>query len=85
MAVSDQSSENINAKINWQWKIVLLTRLSPIFPFNLPTTATTQILQWIICIMGLMAIIAVTIYITRLAKKALDRSIQDGEIINVRC
>jgi uncharacterized membrane protein YdjX (TVP38/TMEM64 family) len=111
------------------WKIVLLTRLSPIFPFNLlnyafgvtqvslkdyilgsvgmipatvvyvyigslatdlatldmsnlPTTATTQILQWAIRIMGLMATIAVTIYITRLAKKALAQNIQDGEIIN---
>jgi uncharacterized membrane protein YdjX (TVP38/TMEM64 family) len=111
------------------WKIVLLTRLSPIFPFNLlnyafgvtqvslkdyilgsvgmipatvvyvyigslatdlatldmsnlPTTATTQNLQWAIRIMGLMATIAVTIYITRLAKKALAQNIQDGEIIN---
>jgi uncharacterized membrane protein YdjX (TVP38/TMEM64 family) len=84
-------------------KIVLLTRLSPVFPFNLlnyafgvtqvsdlatldmsnlPTTATTQILQWAIRIMGLMATIAVTIYITRLAKKALAQNIQDGEIIN---
>jgi uncharacterized membrane protein YdjX (TVP38/TMEM64 family) len=112
------------------WKIVLLTRLSPVFPFNLlnyafgvtqvslkdyilgsvgmipatvvyvyigslatdlatlnmsnlPTTATTQILQWTIRIMGLIATIAVTIYITLLAKKALDRSIQDEEISNV--
>jgi uncharacterized membrane protein YdjX (TVP38/TMEM64 family) len=109
------------------WKIVLLTRLSPIFPFNLlnyffgvtqvslkdyilgsigmipatvmyvyigslandlatldmsnlPTTKETQILQWVIRIMGAIATIAVTIYITRLAKKALDRSIEDGEI-----
>lgn len=29
--------------------------------------------------MGLLATIAVTIYITRLAKKALDQSIQDEE------
>lgn len=104
------------------WKIVLLTRLSPIFPFNLlnyafgvtqislkdyilgsigmipgtvmyvyigylagdlatldlsnrPTTTETQILQWIIRIIGLIATIAVTLYMTRLAKKALDRSI----------
>ena len=104
------------------WKIVLLTRLSPIFPFNLlnyafgvtgislkdyilgslgmipgtimyvyigslasdlatldmsnrPTTTETQIVQWLIRIMGLMATIAVTIYVTRLAKKALDQSI----------
>jgi uncharacterized membrane protein YdjX (TVP38/TMEM64 family) len=104
------------------WKIVLLTRLSPIFPFNLlnyafgvtqvslkdyilgslgmipgtvmyvyigslasdlatldmsnrPTTTETQILQWVIRIIGLMATIAVTVYMTRLAKKALDQSI----------
>jgi uncharacterized membrane protein YdjX (TVP38/TMEM64 family) len=104
------------------WKIVLLTRLSPIFPFNLlnyafgvtgvslkdyilgslgmipgtvmyvyigslasdlatldmsnrPMTTEAQIVQWLIRIMGLMATIAVTIYVTRLAKKALDQSI----------
>jgi uncharacterized membrane protein YdjX (TVP38/TMEM64 family) len=104
------------------WKIVLLTRLSPVFPFNLlnyafgvtgvslkdyilgslgmipgtvmyvyigslasdlatldmsnrPMTTETQIVQWLIRIMGLMATIAVTIYVTHLAKKALDQSI----------
>jgi uncharacterized membrane protein YdjX (TVP38/TMEM64 family) len=108
------------------WKIVLLTRLSPIFPFNLlnyvfgvtqvslkdyilgslgmipgtvmyvymgslasdlaaidlsnrPTTTETQILQWAIRIIGLIATIAVTVYMTRLAKKALDQSILEGE------
>jgi uncharacterized membrane protein YdjX (TVP38/TMEM64 family) len=104
------------------WKIVLLTRLSPIFPFNLlnyvfgvtqvslkdyvlgsigmipatlvyvyigslasdlatvnmsnqPTTTETQIAQWVIRIIGLIATIAVTVYITHLANKALDESI----------
>lgn len=104
------------------WKIVLLTRLSPIFPFNLlnyafgvtgvslkdyilgflgmipgtvmyvyigslasdlaaidmsnpPTTTETQILQWGIQIIGAIATIAVMVYTTRLAKKALDRSL----------
>ncbi|OKH19897.1 TVP38/TMEM64 family protein [Hydrococcus rivularis NIES-593] len=104
------------------WKIVLLTRLSPLFPFNLlnyafgvtqvslkdyilgslgmipgtvmyvyigalasdlaaidmsnrPTTTETQTIQWAIRIIGLIATIAVTIYTTRLAKKALDRSL----------
>jgi uncharacterized membrane protein YdjX (TVP38/TMEM64 family) len=109
------------------WKIVLLTRLSPIFPFNLlnylfgvtqvslkdyilgsigmipatvvyvyigslatdlatlnmsnlSTTTETEILQWAIRIIGAIATIAVTIYITRLAKKALDRSIEEEKI-----
>jgi uncharacterized membrane protein YdjX (TVP38/TMEM64 family) len=109
------------------WKIVLLTRLSPIFPFNLlnylfgvtqvslkdyilgsigmipatvvyvyigslatdfatlnmsnlPTTTKTEILQWVIRTIGLIATIAVTIYITRLAKKALNQSIEEEKI-----
>ncbi|MDY7015022.1 MAG: TVP38/TMEM64 family protein [Cyanobacteriota bacterium] len=104
------------------WKIVLLTRLSPIFPFNLlnyafgvtsvslrdyvigslgmipatvlyvyigslasdlaafdlsdqPATQATQILQWVLRGIGLMATIAVTVYVARLAKKALDQSV----------
>lgn len=104
------------------WKIVLLTRLSPIFPFNLlnyafgvtqvslrdyvlgsigmipatvvyvyigslatdlatlnlsnqPSTKETQIAQWVIRGIGLIATVAVTIYVTHLAKKALDESI----------
>jgi len=101
-------------------KIVLLTRLSPIFPFNLlnyafgvtqvsikdyilgsigmiPGTvmyvylgslagdltalgttnqhlsSETQIAQWAIRILGLIATIAVTIYITRIAKQSLNQ------------
>jgi uncharacterized membrane protein YdjX (TVP38/TMEM64 family) len=104
------------------WKIVLLTRLSPIFPFNLlnyvfgvtqvslkdyvlgsigmipatvvyvyigslarnlatldmsnqPTTQDTQIAKWVIRIIGLIATIAVTVYVTHLSKKALDESV----------
>jgi uncharacterized membrane protein YdjX (TVP38/TMEM64 family) len=97
-------------------KIVLLTRLSPIFPFNLLNYAlgltdvsitdyiigsigmipgtimfvyigslagslaligteaqpTNPSLQWTIRIVGLIATIAVTIYVTRLARKALE-------------
>ncbi len=101
-------------------KIVLLTRLSPVFPFNLlnyafgvtqvsikdyilgsigmiPGTimyvylgslagdltalgttnqhlsSETQIAQWAIRILGLIATIAVTIYITRIAKQSLNQ------------
>ena len=98
-------------------KIVLLTRLSPIFPFNLlnyafgvtgvsiqdyiigsigmipgtmmyvyigslagsvaligtETQPTNPTLQWTIRIVGFVATIAVTIYITRIAKQALSQ------------
>ena len=104
------------------FKIVFLTRLSPLFPFNLLNYAfgitqvslkdyvlgsvgmipgtilyvyigsllgsiaqigmkgatldpQTQKLQWIAKIVGFVATIAVTVYITRIAKKALDVSI----------
>ena len=104
-------------------KIVLLTRLSPIFPFNLlnyafgvtsvslkdymlgcvgmipgtilyvyigslagslaaigtsnqPTNATVQ---WIIRIVGLIATIAVTLYITQIARKALAEALPEAE------
>jgi uncharacterized membrane protein YdjX (TVP38/TMEM64 family) len=97
-------------------KIVLLTRLSPIFPFNLlnyalgitsvslqdyfigsvgmipgtimyvyigslagnlaligsPNQPSNMILQWTIRIIGFIATIAVTVYVTKIAKKALE-------------
>ncbi|MCT7961484.1 TVP38/TMEM64 family protein [Laspinema sp. D1] len=102
-------------------KIVLLTRLSPIFPFNLlnyafgitgvslkdyalgsigmiPGTVmyvyigslagdlarigtenqpTNPTLQWGIRILGLIATIAVTLYVTRIARQALDEKVAD--------
>ena len=107
------------------FKIVFLTRLSPLFPFNLLNYAfgitqvslkdyvlgsvgmipgtilyvyigsllgsiaqigmkgatldpQTQKLQWIAKIVGFIATIAVTVYITRIAKKALDVSISES-------
>jgi uncharacterized membrane protein YdjX (TVP38/TMEM64 family) len=105
-------------------KIVLLTRLSPIFPFNLlnyglgvtgvslkdyvlgsvgmiPGTImyvyigslagsiatigsesqpdANPIAQWTIRIIGFIATVAVTFYITKIARKALDESINAGE------
>ncbi|MFN6478033.1 TVP38/TMEM64 family protein [Nostoc sp. DedQUE07] len=104
------------------WKIVLLTRLSPIFPFNLlnyafgitqvslkdyilgsfgiipgtvmyvyigslagnlaminishqPITPETQVWQWIMRVVGLIATVAVTVYITKVAQKALAQSV----------
>ncbi|OZH54462.1 SNARE associated Golgi family protein [Hydrocoleum sp. CS-953] len=104
------------------FKIVFLTRLCPLFPFNLlnyafgvmqvslkdyilgslgmipatvmyvylgslmgdialvgtsqqPTNLTIELTKWIINILGLITTIVVTIYVTRLAKKALEESI----------
>ncbi|MEH2368860.1 TVP38/TMEM64 family protein [Nostoc sp.] len=100
-------------------KIVLLTRLSPIFPFNLLNYAfgitgvslqdyfigslgmipgtimyvyigslagnlamigteaqpTNPTLQWAIRILGLFATVAVTVYVTRIARKALEKEL----------
>jgi uncharacterized membrane protein YdjX (TVP38/TMEM64 family) len=104
------------------WKIVLLTRLSPLFPFNLlnyafgvtqislkdyilgsfgilpgtvmyvyigslatdlamldtthqPVTPETQMLKLIMQSVGLIATIGVTIYVTKIAQKALNKSV----------
>jgi uncharacterized membrane protein YdjX (TVP38/TMEM64 family) len=100
-------------------KIVLLTRLSPIFPFNLLNYAygvtgvalkdyvlasigmlpgtmmyvyigslagslaaigtesqpSNPLIQWTIRIMGLIATVAVTVYVTKLARKALEAEV----------
>jgi uncharacterized membrane protein YdjX (TVP38/TMEM64 family) len=103
-------------------KIVLLTRLSPIFPFNLLNYAfgitgvslkdyfigsvgmipgtimyvyigslagnlamigteaqpTNPTLQWAIRILGLIATVAVTVYVTRIARKALEEEVSSN-------
>lgn len=101
------------------FKIVLLTRLSPVFPFNLLNyamgvtgvslkdyvlasvgmipgtimyvyigslagslatiggeTSANPVAQWAIRIMGFVATVAVTLYVTKIARKALDESIE---------
>ncbi len=105
-------------------KIVLLTRLSPIFPFNLlnyglgvtgvslkdyvlgsvgmipgtimyvyigslagsiatiggePQSDVNPVAQWSIRIIGFIATVAVTLYVTKIARKALDESIETTE------
>lgn len=106
------------------WKIVGLTRLSPIFPFNLLNYAygltkvsfrdyffaswigmipgtimyvyigslagdlatlgtgghTKTMGEWILYIIGLLATVVVTVYVTRIAKKALNYKV--GEVKN---
>lgn len=105
------------------FKIVLLTRLSPIFPFNLlnyafgitgvslkdyalgsvgmlPGTVMyvyigslagnlarigtapqpTSVIQWAIRILGLIATVGVTVYVTRLARKALAEKVSSNSI-----
>ncbi|HAG83367.1 MAG TPA: TVP38/TMEM64 family protein [Cyanobacteria bacterium UBA12227] len=106
------------------FKIVLLTRLSPVFPFNLLNYAygltgvslkdyflgsvgmipgtimyvyigslagslamvgtesqpTNPTVQWAIRIIGFIATVAVTIYVTKIAKKALDESVSNNTI-----
>ncbi|MEO8427485.1 MAG: TVP38/TMEM64 family protein [Verrucomicrobiota bacterium] len=102
------------------WKIVLLTRLSPVFPFTLlnyafsltrvklnhyvlaswigmiPGTVMYVYLgslvnvgaghrqrttgEWILYSVGLLSTIAVTLFVTRLAKKALAKKISSSEI-----
>lgn len=111
------------------WKIVLLTRLSPIFPFNLlnyafgvtqvslkdyilgslgiipgtvmyvyigslvgdlamlntpnqPSHPEAQIWQWLMQITGLIATIAITLYLTKIAQKTLSESLVIAEISN---
>jgi uncharacterized membrane protein YdjX (TVP38/TMEM64 family) len=108
------------AMSNAGFKIVLLTRLSPIFPFNflnyafgvtgislkdyviasvgmVPGTVmyvyigslasdlavvghdnpSKDITQWIIRIVGFIATVAVTIYVTDIARKALDKEVSE--------
>lgn len=107
------------------WKIVLLTRLSPVFPFNflnyafgvtkvslkdyvlgsfgiIPGTVLyvyigslagnlammgmenqqispeTQIAKWIIRVVGFIATVAVTVYVTRVANQALEKSVENS-------
>jgi uncharacterized membrane protein YdjX (TVP38/TMEM64 family) len=103
------------------WKIVGLTRLSPIFPFNLLNYAygltkvsfkgyffaswvgmlpgtimyvyigslaanlatlggarTRTTLEWVLYGVGLVATVVVTVFVTRLARKALRRRVEDG-------
>ncbi len=43
-----------------------------------PTTAETEIGKWLIQIIGLTATVLVTIYVTRIAQKALQKSVDSN-------
>jgi uncharacterized membrane protein YdjX (TVP38/TMEM64 family) len=129
IAGNQRFSAIANAVAENGFKIVLLTRLSPVFPFNLlnygfgitqvslkdyvfgsvgmlpgtimyvyigslvgdlatlgnkqALTAEAQTLQWIIKIVGFMATIGVSIYVTRIAKKALNQTVLPGDATDV--
>jgi uncharacterized membrane protein YdjX (TVP38/TMEM64 family) len=116
-----QKIERAIAKKGWQ--IVFLTRLSPIFPFNLlnylfgisqislkdymigslgiipgtfmyvyfgslatdlasidmslPTTKETEILRWLMRLIGFIATISLTIYLTHFAKQTLTNTLEE--------
>lgn len=53
----------------------LATDLTMVNPSNLPSTPETQIARWIAQGIGLVAFVAVTAYITKVARKALDGSV----------
>lgn len=110
------------------FRIVFLTRLSPIFPFvllnyafgvtqvslkdfffacvgmipgtisyvyigslagsltsigasQMSQTRQVQVVQWALRILGLLATIAVTVYLTRIARQALNETVLSGEVI----
>ena len=131
----DRIRKNIEGKENFRaideavgregWKIVLLCRLSPIFPFNmlnyafgltgvsfwhyllaswigmLPGTVMYVYIgslasdlatlgsgersrtpaEWVMLIVGLIATVAVTLFVTRIARRALDRSIAGDKTV----
>jgi hypothetical protein len=43
---------------------------------NQPSSPETQIWQWVMRVVGLIATVAVTVYITKVAQKALKESIK---------
>lgn len=52
----------------------LATDLTTLNPSNLPSTPETQIARWVAQGIGLFACVAVTAYITKIARKALNES-----------
>ncbi len=59
------------------------TDLATLDMSNQLTPPETQIVQWIIRGIGLITTVTVTLYVTHLAKKALNESVVTEEIIDV--
>ena len=57
----------------------LASNLATLDMSNRPTTKETQIAQWVIRGIGLMATVVVTLYVAHLAKKSLDESVVTEE------
>ncbi len=57
----------------------LATDLTMVNPSNLPNTPETQIAQWITQGIGLVAFIVVTVYMTKVARKALNESVATAQ------
>lgn len=57
----------------------LATDLTMLNPSNLPSTPETQIARWVAQGIGLVAFVTVTVYITKIARKALNESVVTAE------
>lgn len=61
----------------------IATDLATLDMSNQPTTKEAQIAQWVIRVIGLIATIAITVYVTQIAKKSLEKSVVTEEISHV--
>lgn len=57
----------------------LATDLTMVNPSNMPSTPETQIARWVAQGIGLVAFVAVTAYITQVARKALNESVVNAQ------
>ncbi len=58
----------------------LAGNLATIGAANQPTNPETEAVKWVIRVVGFIATVAVTIYVTRIARKALEESVNQEEL-----